>query len=70
MIGIMDRESRPASLRRENVPTNSNNKFNPLKSRDLVSAFEGSFPQTRIVRKAGQGLEFEGSLLQDRIVRG
>ncbi len=42
---------------RGEVSKKSNNRFNPLKSRDLVSAFEGSFPQTRIVRQAGQGLE-------------
>ncbi len=54
---------------RGEVSKKFNNKFNPLKSRDLVSLFEGSLPQTRIVRQAGQGLEFEGSLLQDRTVR-
>ncbi len=51
------------------MPKKSNNIFNTSKSNDLVSRFEGSLHQSRIVRRGEKGLGFENSLSQSGIMR-
>ncbi len=42
---------------------------NTSKSNDCGSRFEGSLPQSGVVRQAGRGLEFDGSVPQSGIMR-
>ncbi len=51
------------------MPKKSNNRLNTSRLNDRVSRFEGSLPQSGVVRQVGRGLLFEGSLLQSGIVR-